>query len=49
MAEYKIDGKYLKDKHGNKVGEFDGRYFKEATGKKAGSFDHKYIKVKRIK
>jgi len=44
MAVYKIDGKYLKDSHGSKLGEFDGRYFKDMTGKKIGSIDHEFIK-----
>ncbi|MGE3062913.1 MAG: hypothetical protein AB7T10_04700 [bacterium] len=44
MADYKIDGKYLKDRHGSKIGEFDGRCFKDMTGKKVGSIDHEFVK-----
>ena len=44
MADYKIDGKYLKDRHGSKLGEFDGRYFKDSHGSKVGEVDKNYIK-----
>lgn len=44
MADYRSDGKCLKTRHGDKIGEFDGRYFKDVTGKKVGSLDHECVK-----
>lgn len=51
MADYKIDGKWLRTKRGDKVAEYDGKLFRDAKGARAGEIDGKYIrdgKGKRI-
>jgi len=39
-----IDGKYIKDGHGNRVGEIDGNYIKDSHGKRLAELDGNTIK-----
>lgn len=44
MADYKVDGKYLRARNGSKLGEFDGKYFRGTNGSKIGKLNGKYIR-----
>lgn len=44
MADYKIDGKYLRARNGSRLAEFDGKYFRSPHGVRAGELDGKYIR-----
>jgi hypothetical protein len=44
MANYKMDGAYLRDRSGNRVGHVDGNYIKDSRGNRAGQIDGKYIR-----
>ena len=46
-ADYKVDGKYLRAKNGNRIAEFDGRYFRDARGNRTGELDGKHIRDAR--
>ena len=39
MSGYKMDGKYIKDSHGSRIGEVDGKYIKDAHGSRVGEID----------
>jgi sporulation protein YlmC with PRC-barrel domain len=44
MKDYKIDGKYFRDRHGKKLGEVDGKYIRNDRGVKVAQVDGKYIR-----
>ena len=44
MADYRMDGQYLKDSNGNRVAQIDGNYIKDSNGNRVGQIDGQYIK-----
>ena len=49
MAEYKFDGKYLKDKYNNNIGVLDGNYIKDNRYNRLGEIDGEQIKDSHYK
>ena len=44
MSDYKLDGDYLKDRRGIKIGRIDGKYIRDGKSIKVGVIDGKYIR-----
>jgi sporulation protein YlmC with PRC-barrel domain len=44
MFNFKIDGKYLRERSGSKLGEFDGKYIRNSNGSRVGEINGKYIR-----
>lgn len=44
VADYKFDGKELRDRSGHKIAVLDGKYIRDASGSKVGEIDGKYFR-----
>jgi sporulation protein YlmC with PRC-barrel domain len=44
MADYKFDGKELRDRRGSRIGVFDGKYICDGHGSRVGEIDNKYFR-----
>ena len=47
MSDYKLDGNYLRDRRGIKIGRIDGKYIRDGTSTIVGRIDDKYIRDSR--
>ena len=47
VADYKFDGKELRDRRGSKIGVLDGKYIRDARGSRVGEIDGKFFKDSR--
>jgi sporulation protein YlmC with PRC-barrel domain len=44
MADYKFDGKELRDRRGSRLGTLDGKYIRDSHGSRMGEIDNKYFR-----
>ena len=44
MSDYKLDGDYLKDRRGIKIGRIDGKHIRDGKGSMVGRIDGKHIR-----
>jgi hypothetical protein len=49
MADYKFDGKYLKDKYNNNIAVIDGKSIKDSQYNRVGEIDGERIKDSHYK
>lgn len=47
MADYKMDGNYLRDRSGNRIAQVDGNYIRDKNGNRVGQIDGRYIRDSR--
>jgi len=44
MAEYRFDGRELRDKRGQRIGYLDGNYIRDSHSNRVGQIDGKYLR-----
>jgi hypothetical protein len=47
MADYKLDGNYLRNRSGNRVAQVDGKIIRDSSGNRLGEVDGEFIRDSR--